>query len=110
VPLDHLFAGGPDLAWEADIAWIIRGGADPFAWIAKYGDRITAVHVKDIAPKGENADEDGWADVGYGTLDWKTIMKALRDKMPAKVFVMEHDKPSDVGRFARRSIEAANRL
>lgn len=37
VPQDHLFEGGPDLAWEADIAWIIRGSADPFAWIKKYG-------------------------------------------------------------------------
>ena len=90
------------------IAWVVRGNADPLEWVDRYGKRITAVHVKDIAPKGENADEDGWADVGHGTIDWKKIMKALREKTPAKVFIMEHDKPSDVGRFARRSIEAAN--
>lgn len=103
VPLDHLFEGGPDLAWEADIAWIIRGGADPFAWIAKYGDRITAVHVKDIAPKGENADEDGWADVGHGTVPWGDLARALAGS-PVKNFIVEHDNPKDITRLATRSI------
>src|SRR6218665_1905726 len=57
-PQEQILAGGPDLKWEADIAWIVRGDADPFSWIESYGKRITAVHVKDIAPKGENTDED----------------------------------------------------
>lgn len=108
-PQDHIFAGGPDLEWEADIAWIVRGGADPLAWIAKYGNRITAVHVKDIAPKGENLDEDGWADVGHGIVDWKAIMAALRNT-PCATFIIEHDNPSDHTRFATRSITAAKGL
>ncbi|ACP25542.1 hypothetical protein NGR_c17780 [Sinorhizobium fredii NGR234] len=103
VPLDLIFAGGPELSWEADIAWIVRGGADPFAWISKHGGRITAVHVKDIAAKGENASEDGWADVGQGTLDWKALIKAL-SKTSAKYFIAEHDNPSDFRRFAKRSL------
>ena len=76
-------------------------------WIDEYGQRITAVHVKDIAPAGENANEDGWADVGHGTVDWAGLIKAFREKSPAKIFVMEHDNPSDLERFARRSIESA---
>ena len=106
LPQDHIFAGGPDLEWEADIAWIIRGGADPLAWIKTYGDRITAVHVKDIAPKGDNLAEDGWADVGYGTVDWAELMVALRGTA-CENFVMEHDNPADHGRFASRSITSA---
>lgn len=104
VPQDHIFAGGPDLSWEADIAWVIRGGADPFAWIQKYGSRITAVHVKDIAPKGEATDEDGWADVGHGTVAWGDLAKALAGT-PAKHFIVEHDNPKDITRLATRSIE-----
>ncbi|MDO9418660.1 sugar phosphate isomerase/epimerase family protein [Pararhizobium sp.] len=103
VPQDHIFAGGPDLSWEADIAWVIRGGADPFAWIEKYGDRIISVHVKDIAPAGENADEDGWADVGHGTVDWAKLFKALA-ATPAEYFIVEHDNPNDLQRLASRSI------
>lgn len=109
VPMQLILDAAPGIGIELDVAWVVRGGADPLAWIDRYGQRIVAVHVKDIAPAGENKDEDGWADVGHGTLDWPTIMTALRDKTPAKAFVMEHDNPSDLGRFARRSIAAAKR-
>ncbi|MGK9054049.1 sugar phosphate isomerase/epimerase family protein [Neorhizobium petrolearium] len=102
-PQEQILAGGPDLAWEADIAWLIRGGADPYAWIESYGKRISAVHVKDIAPAGENADEDGWADVGHGTVPWRDLMAALR-KTPARHYVLEHDNPKDVERLLTRSI------
>jgi sugar phosphate isomerase/epimerase len=105
-PQDAIFSGGPDLEWEADIAWVIRGGADPIAWINKHGHRITSVHIKDIAPKGEKAAEDGWADVGTGTVDWPGIMAALAST-PCETFVMEHDNPSDHARFARTSITNA---
>ena len=44
--------------------------ADPIAEVGSYAGRVKAVHIKDIAPPGECADEDGWADVGHGTLDW----------------------------------------
>jgi Sugar phosphate isomerases/epimerases len=104
IPQQQILEGGPDLSWEADIAWVIRGGADPIAWIDRYGDRITAVHVKDIAPAGENTDEDGWADVGHGTVDWKGLMTELRSKTPAKHFIVEHDNPNDLERLISRSI------
>jgi sugar phosphate isomerase/epimerase len=108
-PQVAIFEGGPDLEWEADIAWVVKGGGDPLRWIKEFGPRITAVHVKDIAPAGENATEDGWADLGQGTLDWKGLMAALKDT-PAKNFVMEHDNPSDHRRFAERSLAAAKTL
>lgn len=106
LPQDEIFAGGPGLEWEIDVAWVIRGGADPLAWISRYASRITAAHVKDIAPKGENADEDGWADVGHGTVDWPAIMAALR-AVGCRHFIMEHDNPKDHARFATRSIASA---
>ncbi|MFO1144022.1 MAG: sugar phosphate isomerase/epimerase [Amaricoccus sp.] len=109
LPQTAIFEGGPDLEWEADIAWVIRGGADPLEWIKTLGNRITAVHVKDIAPAGENKDEDGWADVGHGTVDWKGLMAALRNTK-AKYYVMEHDNPKDDQRFAERSLAAAEAL
>ncbi|MCG6858755.1 MAG: sugar phosphate isomerase/epimerase [Salaquimonas sp.] len=107
-PMDAILAGGPDLAWQADIAWIVRGGADPLEWIDRYGDRIAAIHIKDIAPAGECVDEDGWADVGQGTMPWPAIFRRVKEKTPAKLFVMEHDKPNDDVRFATRSFEAVN--
>lgn len=107
LPMQVLLEAAPELEWEADIAWIIRGGADPLDWIARHGSKITAVHVKDIAPAGEAEDEDGWADVGHGTVDWAGLFKQLKAKTPARLFIMEHDNPADAQRFATRSIDWA---
>ncbi|HEY5817669.1 MAG TPA: sugar phosphate isomerase/epimerase [Mesorhizobium sp.] len=109
-PMALILQSAPEIGWEMDLAWVVRGHADPAKWIADHADRIVAVHVKDIAPEGQNADEDGWADVGHGTVDWKSLYKLLRDNTPAEHYVMEHDKPSDAARFAKRSIEAASKF
>lgn len=105
IPMQLILDNAPAIDWEMDVAWVVRGGADPLDWIARNADRITTAHVKDIAPEGEAADEDGWADVGHGTMDWATLYGALRDA-GVDLFVMEHDKPSDISRFASRSIAA----
>ena len=105
-PHENIFKAAPALEWEMDIAWVVRGGGDPVKLIKKYASNITAVHVKDIAVKGQKADEDGWEDVGHGTIDWKPIFAALK-KSRCLHYVCEHDKPSDTARFATRSFEAA---
>ena len=109
-PMRHILEAAPEIGWEMDVAWIIRSGNDPAAWIQAYGPRIVAAHVKDIAPAGQNTDEDGWADVGHGTVDWKGLYKLLKKHTKAKHFVMEHDKPADAARFAKRSIASANKF
>jgi sugar phosphate isomerase/epimerase len=103
-PLDHMFSAAPDLKWQADIGWIEWPGESAARWIDKYKDRVAALHIKDLAPKGENADEDGQADVGHGVLDWAKLMPAI--KAPSVGYlVIEHDNPNDFKRFARRSFE-----
>lgn len=105
LPIAALFEGGPALEWEMDVAWVVRGGADPLHWITAEAGRITAAHVKDIAPAGENAAEDGWADVGQGVVPWATLLPKLRD-IGVKHFILEHDNPADDTRFAARSLAA----
>ncbi|MEM6462159.1 MAG: sugar phosphate isomerase/epimerase [Pseudomonadota bacterium] len=95
-----------DIDWEADIAWILRGGDEPLQWIEDYGHRITAVHVKDIAPSGQCEQEDGWADVGHGIVSWRNILRELKKHAKVRHLIVEHDNPSDFERFAQRSIEA----
>lgn len=107
-PIELLLAS-PDMEWEMDLAWLVKAGEDPVAWMDKMGSRITAIHVKDIAPAGECVDEDGWADVGHGTLDWKSLLASAKQKTKVKYFVAEHDKPNDAVRFARRSIESVKK-
>ena len=106
IPMDAVLEGGPSLEWEIDVAWVVRGNADPGAWIAKYKDRITSVHMKDLAEPGDCLNEDGWADVGHGTMDWAGLSVALQTT-PAEYFIMEHDNPSDDKRFAERALRSA---
>ncbi|MBS3651226.1 sugar phosphate isomerase/epimerase [Pseudaminobacter sp. 19-2017] len=104
-PQARIFEGAPDLGWEIDVAWVIRGGAEPMKWINDHDPQIVAVHVKDIARPGEGLDEDGWSDVGHGTVDWKGLVAALKSSTPAKYYIMEQDNPNDFRRFAARSLE-----
>ena len=103
-PLQHLFAGaeGSPLTFEADLAWLVRGGADPVAWMQSLQKQLTAVHVKDLAREGADPAEEGWSNVGAGTLDWPMLWReAIR--LGAKWMVLEHDKPKDPIGFAKAS-------
>lgn len=95
-------ARGTPLAWQVDVAWLVRGGVDPKAWIERYRALVVSAHVKDIAPQGRNEDQDGWADVGAGTLDWRDLWRACR-AAGARTMVVEHDKPADPAETARSS-------
>lgn len=104
VPLQHLLDGsrGTNLTFEADLAWIARAGSDPMVWMEQLGTQLRAIHVKDLAPDGQNLNEDGWADIGAGVLDWPTLWRKAK-QCGAKWMVLEHDKPADPIRFATTS-------
>ncbi|MGZ9809011.1 sugar phosphate isomerase/epimerase family protein [Pseudoroseicyclus sp. H15] len=107
-PLDCIMESD-GLSLELDLGWVTRAGASPEATIARFPGRISAVHVKDIAAAGENADEDGWADLGHGVVDYTKIMPAVR-AAGIDHFVLEHDNPSDDKRFATRSLATLKSL
>jgi len=109
LPQAAIFESAPDLEWEADLAWVARGGGDAMRAVADFHDRITAVHLKDIAPAGQANGEDGWADLGAGTEHWAGLIGALKNA-PVRLWIMEHDNPSDDRRFASASIAAAKSL
>ncbi|MBV9130021.1 MAG: sugar phosphate isomerase/epimerase [Verrucomicrobia bacterium] len=109
--LELIFEAATDgpLAWQVDIAWVVRAGADPKEWMHRYRNRIISAHVKDIAPQGQNEDQDGWADVGAGVLDWHELWQAAR-AAGAKWMVVEHDKPSNPAESARASCAFISRM
>ena len=69
----------------------------------RYQRIVAAAHVKDIAPAGQNLDQDGWADVGDGVLDWRDLWATCLGA-GARWMVVEHDKPADPGRTVRASL------
>lgn len=101
LPFDRLLAGaaGSPLRVQADLAWAARAGADPVAVLAAIGSRLASVHVKDLAPAGAAADEDGWAAIGAGTLPWPVLWRQARAQ-GADPMVLEHDRPRDPFAFA----------
>ena len=105
-PIEYLLT--PGVLWEADLAWIMRAKADPSPWVKRFAGRMPLVHVKDIAPAGEKADEEGWADVGTGVMPWSTLWP-LCAASGAEIMVAEHDNPSDFDRFARVTAAAMQR-
>ncbi len=111
LPLDHLLDAGAagGLRWQADLAWLVRGGDDPMRRLQRHGAMLHSVHVKDLAPAGEKGDEDGWADPGAGVMDWKALWAASMAFGP-KLMIAEHDKPNDRARFARAGLAAMKAL
>lgn len=108
-PIDHLFAAaGPGVLFEIDCGWVTRAGADPAAELVRYADRIVAIQVKDLAPKGTTVD-DGWAATGDGVIDWPALWPLFL-KTPADHLVVEHDNPSDWRVLAERSHDYLRRL
>lgn len=99
-PIDHLLSGDK-VFWEADLGWVVRGGGDIAAELARFQGKPVAIHVKDLAPEGVTAD-DGWTNVGSGTIDWPAAMKAI-GTTGADLLVLEHDAPSDWLDFAEKS-------
>jgi sugar phosphate isomerase/epimerase len=71
LPLDTLFKNtDPSLvAYEMDLYWMVKGGADPVEYMKKYPRRVSLVHVKDATA----APDRNMADVGKGTIDFQKI-------------------------------------
>lgn len=110
LPMEIILDTAPNVCWEMDVAGVVKAGQDPLKWIDRHGDRLRAFHLKDIAPAGECVDEDGWADVGHGTIDWSEVFQAIAAGTDARHLVIEHDNPRDLHRFASRSILAVREL
>lgn len=106
-PIDHMIGNG--VSAELDIGWVARAGKDAAAEIDKLAGDTIAFHIKDIAPAG-TTEEDGWADVGHGTIDWKALWPHIAKAPKAQILVAEHDNPADWKRFAERSFASIKAL
>jgi sugar phosphate isomerase/epimerase len=76
------------VSYEMDIYWVVNGGADPLDLLARYPGRFKMFHVKDAMPGPEHR----MADVGAGSIDFKTIFARARG---IEHYFVEHDQPAD---------------
>lgn len=101
-PIDALIAP-PGILYEPDIGWIARSGSDIRTELERFPGKICAFHVKDTAPDGVTVD-DGWTDVGSGTIDWKGLWPVIAAS-GCDLLVLENDNPSDWRGFASHSYD-----
>jgi sugar phosphate isomerase/epimerase len=107
VPFDALVAGCDpvSVAFELDIYWAVKGGADPIAVLARWPGRFPLIHVKDSAGPPAHV----MTDVGAGTIDWPAVF-ARRAAAGIRHAFVEHDTPADALASLRASYRYLERV
>jgi sugar phosphate isomerase/epimerase len=90
---------------ELDLYWIKYGGADPENALRDVADRVSLVHLKDIAPDDTLSD----LPVGEGTLPWSGLIQAA-DAAGVEWYIAEQDNPRDALEDVKTSLQYLNRL
>ena len=93
VPLDVMLKeSDPALVnFELDVFWTVRGGADPFAYFARWPGRFPMLHLKDSA----GAPDHRMVEVGAGTIDWRRVLERGVAQGGVRHAFVEHDNPTD---------------
>jgi sugar phosphate isomerase/epimerase len=60
-----------------DTGWALVAGADPVAWARSHGDRVRALHLRDIDGRGIPTEALGSEAPGTGRLDLAALLAAL---------------------------------
>jgi sugar phosphate isomerase/epimerase len=71
---------------ELDTYWIKKGGEDPVTYLSKFKNRAPLLHIKDVEP----GEEQYFAEVGEGILDFQAIAK-VAEEIGTKWMVVEQD-------------------
>ena len=91
---------------ELDLGWVVAAGVDPVAYLKKHADRISLLHVKDVAkgaPVSTTELKPHTVEVGKGQIDWKSVFAACDPKQLKYYFVEQENftgAPSDAVRVS----------
>ncbi len=83
-----------NISFVFDTCWAATSGSDVTAWMRKLAGRIDILHLKDCAvhiPGSSSRPEFKLSEVGYGNLDWDSILKAA-EEIGVKHYVVEQDQ------------------
>ena len=75
---------------ELDLYWVRYGGADPESLLRDLGDRISLVHLKDMAADEQRSD----LPVGEGIMPWPELLNTA-DEAGVEWYIAEQDNPRD---------------
>ena len=109
LPMDEIvrLTDPAHVALELDIGWVAGAGYDPVEVIRRYAPRIHLLHIKDLATKervpGRLVSDERTTVIGEGTIDWKSVFRALRQS-PVHSYFVEQEDP-----FTEPPLEAARK-
>ncbi|SDE61910.1 Sugar phosphate isomerase/epimerase [Paenibacillus sp. UNCCL117] len=78
----------PDFGFELDMYWVQAGGASPVDWVNKVKGRMQVIHLKDMEIVD---DQQVYAEIGRGNLNWPAIIEACR-ATGVEWYVVEQDQ------------------
>jgi len=90
---------------ELDLYWVRYGGADPEPLLQDLADRISLVHLKDMAADEQRSD----LPVGEGTMPWPELLNTA-DEAGVEWYVAEQDNPRDALEDVRISLQHMREL
>ena len=90
---------------ELDLYWVKYAGTDPETTLRDVADRVSLVHLKDMAPDDTLSD----LPVGEGTLPWITLLDAA-DAAGVEWFIAEQDNPKVALEDVKTSLQHLHRL
>ncbi|MFD2116886.1 sugar phosphate isomerase/epimerase family protein [Paenibacillus yanchengensis] len=79
--------GSKDFGFELDLYWVQAGGVNPIEMIERVDGRMKVVHLKDMQIVDK---QQVFAEIGEGSMNYKTIIDALR-KIDVEWYVVEQD-------------------
>lgn len=94
----------PKMKLELDIAWSVKGGADPIALFKKNKGRFHLWHVKDL-----DASRETILPVGEGTINYAAYFAAAKEA-GLKYYFIEHDMPKDAFASITTSLKALRNI
>jgi sugar phosphate isomerase/epimerase len=90
---------------ELDLYWVRYGGVDPETVLRDLGDRISLVHLKDMAADEQRSD----LPVGEGTMPWPELLRAA-DDAGVEWYIAEQDNPRDAFEDVQSSLQHLREL
>ena len=101
----------PGFSAELDIYWAKAAGREPVEVIKSYGDRITALHIKDMDNRAEPSDPEKFpnAIIGEGQCNTEAAFAAAR-AIGVDTFILEVEfYPCDYKEYIKKSVENINK-
>ena len=96
----------PELVYfELDLYWVRYGGANPETLLRDVADRVSLVHMKDMASDDQRSD----VPVGEGIMPWTGLLEAA-DEAEVEWYVAEQDNPRDALEDVRTSLQHLQEL